>query len=177
MIRTSEPASAEVTRATSPERRSWYFGAFILASRGRFTQSWMPWKRPPCWTSHSGGASMWRMPAPGGHPLGVAVGDGAATTVAVLVVEGAVDDVGDGLEAAVRVPGRALRLTGRVLDLAHLVHHHERVEVGEVDAGEGAADREALPLEALRARSSPAIRGAAGHPVRARAVGPERSGR
>jgi len=27
---------------------------------------------------------------------------------------------------------------------------HERVEVGEVDAGEGAADREALALETAR---------------------------
>ena len=88
----------------------------------------------------------------GGHPLGVAVGDGPATAVAVLVVEGSVDDVGDGLEAAVGVPRGALRLTRGVLHLAHLVHHHERVEVGEVDAGEGAADREALPLEALRRR-------------------------
>ena len=74
----------------------------------------------------------------------------AAAAVAVLVVEDAVDDVGDGLEAAVRVPGRALRLTGRVLHLAHLVHHDERVELGQVDAGERAADREPLPLEALR---------------------------
>ena len=39
---------------------------------------------------------------------------------------------------------------GRVLDLAHLVHVDERVEVGEVDAGERAADREALALEPAR---------------------------
>jgi hypothetical protein len=38
--------------------------------------------------------------------------------VVVGVLEGAVDDVGDGLEAAVRVPRRALGLAGRVLDLA-----------------------------------------------------------
>ena len=64
MTRTSAPASGVVARATSPERMSWYFGSVSLASRGRFTQSWMPWNRPPFWTSHSGGASMWRMPLP-----------------------------------------------------------------------------------------------------------------
>jgi hypothetical protein len=65
-----------------------------------------------------------------------------------VVVEDAVDDVGDGLEASVRVPGRALGLPGRVLHLAHLVHHDERVELGQVDAGEGTADGEALALVA-----------------------------
>ncbi len=88
--------------------------------------------------------------AAGGHPLGVAVADRAAATVVVLVVEDAVEDVGDGLEAAVRVPRGALGLTGRVLDLAHLVHVHEGVEQRQVDAGEGAADGEALALEAGR---------------------------
>jgi hypothetical protein len=43
---------------------SWYLGAFHFASRGRFTQSWMPWKRPPDMTSDSGGASMWSSPEP-----------------------------------------------------------------------------------------------------------------
>ena len=86
----------------------------------------------------------------GRHPLGVAVRDEAAAAVRVLMLEGAVDDVRDGLEPAVRVPRRALGLAGRVLHLAHLVHVDERVEIGEVDAGERAADREALALEAAR---------------------------
>ena len=42
------------------------------------------------------------------------------------------------------MPGRAARLTRRVVDLAHLVHVYERIEVGAVDAGEGAAYRETL---------------------------------
>ncbi len=87
-----------------------------------------------------------------GHPLGRAVGDEATAAVAVLVLEGAVHDVGDGLEAAVRVPRGALGLARGVLHLAHLVHHDERVERARRDAGEGPADREALPLEALRRR-------------------------
>ena len=68
----------------------------------------------------------------------------------VLVHEDAVDDVGDGLEAAVRVPGGALGLARRVLDLTHLVHVDERVERRQVDPGEGAAHGEALALEAAR---------------------------
>ncbi len=85
-----------------------------------------------------------------GHPLGVAVGDQAAAAVGVLVPERAVDDVGDGLEAAVRVPRGALGLTGAVVHLAHLVHVHERVEPRQVHPGERAPDREPLALEARR---------------------------
>jgi hypothetical protein len=83
----------------------------------------------------------------GGHPLGVAVGDAPAATERVLVVEDAVDDVGDGLEAAVRVPRGALRLARGVLDLTHLVEVDERVEVAQVHAGERPLHREPLALE------------------------------
>ncbi len=84
----------------------------------------------------------------GGHPLRVAAGDQAAAAVRVLVLERAVEQVGGRLEAAVGVPGRALGLAGPVVHRAHLVHHDERVEEGEVDAGKGAAHGEALALEA-----------------------------
>ena len=90
---------------------------------------------------------MCKMPRPGGHPLGGAVGDQSAAAVGVLVGEGPVDHVGDGLEAAVGVPGGSLGLAGRVVDLAHLVHVHERVELGEGPAGEGPTDRESLALQ------------------------------
>jgi hypothetical protein len=86
----------------------------------------------------------------GGHPLGRAVVDDAAAAVGVLVLEGAVDHVGDGLEAAVRVPARALGLAGRVIHFAHLVHVDERVQVSRRDARERAHDREALALVAPR---------------------------
>jgi hypothetical protein len=88
--------------------------------------------------------------AAGGHPLGVPVGDDATAAVAVGVLERPVDDVGHRLEPAVRMPGRALGLTRRVLHLAHLVEVDERVQVGQVDPREGAADGEALALVALR---------------------------
>ena len=53
--------------------------------------------------------------AAGGHPLGVALADDAATAVGVVVRDLAVEHVGDGLEPAVRVPRRALGLVRLVL--------------------------------------------------------------
>ena len=85
---------------------------------------------------------------PGGHPLGVAVCDHASAAVRVAVLEGAVDHVGDRLEATVGVPGGAFGLAWGVLHLAHLVEVNERIEVGLRDTGECAADGEALAFEA-----------------------------
>ena len=86
----------------------------------------------------------------GGHPLGVAVGDQAATAVRVLVLEGAVDHVGDGLEAAMGMPRRALGFAGRVLHLTHLIHVDERVDERGIGAREGAPHRESFALESVR---------------------------
>ena len=74
------------------------------------------------------------------------------------MLERAVDHVRDRLEAAVRMPGRALRFAGCVFDLAHLIEVDERVELGEVDAGEGATYREALTFEPVRGRGQAADR-------------------
>src|SRR6185312_9894744 len=49
-------------------------------------------------------------------------------------------------EPAVRVPVGALRFTGLVFDLTHLVQVDERIEVGRADPGEGADHRETLAL-------------------------------
>jgi hypothetical protein len=57
----------------------------------------------------------------------------------------AVDHVGDGLEAAVRVPRGALGLARRVLHLAHLVHVDERVQRALADPGERPPDRNPSP--------------------------------
>ena len=70
----------------------------------------------------------------GGHPLRVAFADDPAAAVRVVVLDHAVDHVGDGLEAAVRVPRRADRLVRRVLDRAELVEEEERVGDVRVDA-------------------------------------------
>ena len=64
------------------------------------------------------------------------------------MLEGAVDDVGHGLEAPVGVPVGAPGLAGAVVHGAHLVHVDEGVESLDRHAGEGPADGEALPLEA-----------------------------
>ena len=45
--------------------------------------------------------------APCRHPLDVSGGDGAAIPEAVAVLDGAREDVRDGLDPAVRVPGKA----------------------------------------------------------------------
>ena len=82
------------------------------------------------------------------HPLRRPVGDEPAAAVGVLVLEGPVDHVRDGLEAAVGVPGCALRLAGAVVDRAHLVHMHERVERREVHPVERSAYGKPLALEA-----------------------------
>ena len=151
MTRTSAPPSSDDSSLTWLPSMAWYFGAANLSLRGRFTHSWMPWNTPPLSTSSAGGVSMCRMPEPGRHPLRGAVGDQAAAAVRILVREAAVDHVGDGFEAAVRMPVGAPRLARLVFDLAHLVHVDERVEVGGADAGECAHDGEALALVAARA--------------------------
>ena len=85
----------------------------------------------------------------GGHPLGVSVGDDTAAALGVLVLHDPVDHVCNRLEPTVRVPRCAFRFAGCVFHLAHLVEMDERVEVREVNAGEGAADRKAQSLEPL----------------------------
>jgi hypothetical protein len=87
-----------------------------------------------------------------GHPLRRSVRDQAASTIRVLVGERAIDHVGDRLEAAVRVPGSAFRLTRGVLDLSHLVHVYERIERAEADSRECSAYGKSLSLEPVGGR-------------------------
>jgi hypothetical protein len=82
----------------------------------------------------------------GGHPLHVAGAEAAAVADGVLVLELALEDVADGLEAAVRMVGRADRLSGGVVDRAHLVEHQEGVDEAEAGGRERAADDEAGAL-------------------------------
>ena len=79
--------------------------------------------------------------AAGGHPLGLALGDDAAAAGGVAVGELAVEHVGDGLEASVRVPLGAFRLARAVQRGAGVVEQEEGVGVGHRQrAGERAAD-------------------------------------
>jgi hypothetical protein len=89
-------------------------------------------------------------PGASGHPLGVAVGDQATAPVGVLMLEGAVDHVGHGLEPTMGMPRGALGLAGRVVDLAHLVHVHEGIQLRLSDSGKRPTDREALSFKRAR---------------------------
>ena len=66
--------------------------------------------------------------AAGGHPLHVAGGDGAVVAHAVAVLDGSGEDVGDGLDAAVRMPGKSGKVVlGNVV--AEIVEQQEGIEV------------------------------------------------
>ena len=96
-----------------------------------------------------------------GHPLRVALADDAAATVGVVVGDLAVEHVGDGLEPAVRVPRRALRLAGRVLHGPELVEQEERIGEVEVDAArERSPDLEAGALDGVVRGDDPVRRAA-----------------
>jgi hypothetical protein len=85
-----------------------------------------------------------------GHPLRRAVGDEAAAARGVLVLERAIDHVGDGLESTMRVPGRPLCLAGRILDGAHVIEEQEGVGEGELRVRKRASYDEPLALELSR---------------------------
>ena len=60
----------------------------------------------------------------------------AAMTCGVLVLDRALEDVRDGLEAAMRMVGRADRLARAVLDGTELVEQQERIdEMGRPPSG------------------------------------------
>src|SRR5438445_2568714 len=104
----------------------------------------------------------------GGHPLGVAIRDQTAAAGRVLMLEGSVDHVGDRLEPAVRMPGRALRLARSVLNLAHLIHMDEGVEELLIQAVKSSAHRKGVALQAFwRARDADNGAGASARPRQA----------
>ena len=77
-----------------------------------------------------------------GHPLHVAGAQRAAVAQAVAVVDRAGEHVGDGLDAAVRVPGEARLVVGRPV-VAEVVEQQERVVLAGVAEAEGAAQADA----------------------------------
>ena len=80
--------------------------------------------------------------AAGGHPLDVAGGDGAAVAHAVAVLDGAGKNVGDGLDAAVRMPWEAGEIIlGNVV--AEVVEQQEGIEIGSVAEAKRAAEMHA----------------------------------
>jgi hypothetical protein len=77
------------------------------------------------------------MPLPRGHPLDVAGRDGAAVPHAVAMLHGPGQHVGDRLDPAVRMPGKARQVILRNV-VAEIVEQQERIEVGRVAEAERA---------------------------------------
>ncbi len=73
-----------------------------------------------------------------GHPLHVAGAERAAVAEAVAVFNGAVENISDGLDAAVRMP----RETGEVIGgpvVAEIIEQQKRIGLGGFAEAEGAA--------------------------------------
>src|SRR5579859_500095 len=101
--------------------------------------------------------------AAGGHPLDVAGGDGAAIADAVAVLDGAGENVGDGLDAAMRVPGEASEIVfGDIV--AEIVEEEEGIEVAGVAETERAAEMNAGAFGGGLAANQ-ALYGSNGHDV------------
>src|SRR5262245_4726892 len=84
-------------------------------------------------------------PAAGRHPLDVAGTERAAIAEAVAVLHRARQDIGDGLDAAVRMPRKSGAIVLRAL-IAEIVEQQERIEVAGVAEAEGAAQLYSGPL-------------------------------
>jgi hypothetical protein len=77
--------------------------------------------------------------AAGGHPLDVAGGDDALIAHAVAVLDVTGEDVGDGLDAPVGVPGEAFEIVlGPVI--AKIVQEEKGVELGDFAEAEDALE-------------------------------------
>src|SRR5205814_1189286 len=58
-----------------------------------------------------------------------------------------VEQICDGLESAMGVPGCAFGFTGRVFDRAHVVEQQKGIGAAQVEAGERSADPKTLAFE------------------------------
>src|SRR5258705_5294822 len=83
--------------------------------------------------------------ASGGHPLHVAGRDQAAVSQAVAVLHVAVEDIGDRLDAAMRMPGKAALVILRVLRMKR-VQEQKRIERGRLVEAESAPQAHAGAL-------------------------------
>ena len=85
--------------------------------------------------------------APGGHPLHVAGAEHAGIAEAVAMGDRAGQHIGDRLDAAVGMPGKAGQIVARPI-VAEIVHHQERIEIRRVAEAEGAPELDAGALPA-----------------------------
>ncbi len=83
--------------------------------------------------------------AAGRHPLDVAGAEPAAIAEAVAVLDRAGEHIGDGLDAAMRMPGEAGEVVlGPVV--AEIVEEQERIELGGLAEAEGAVELDPGPF-------------------------------
>jgi hypothetical protein len=103
------------------------------------------------------------MPRPAVIHLHVAGPEPAAVAGRIRVLHLAVEQVGHGLEAAVRMIGRADRLARPVIRRSHLVEQQERVGMAQTRAGERPSHDEAAALAlAMRGHDFGDLTGVAG---------------
>ena len=84
--------------------------------------------------------------AAGGHPLHVAGGHLALVAEAVAVLDRTGEYVGDGLDPAVRMPGKSRQVIFRIL-IAEIVQQQERIEILGFAEAEGALQLHASALD------------------------------
>ncbi len=84
--------------------------------------------------------------AAGGHPLDVAGSHFALVAERVAVFDGAGEDVGDGLDAAMRMPGESGEVVVGIL-IAEVVEEEKRVEFLGLAEAEGALEAHAGAFE------------------------------
>ena len=99
--------------------------------------------------------------AAGGHPLHVAGTERTGVAEAVLVLDGSREHVGDGLDAAMRMPGEARPVVVRTV-VAEVVEQQERIELCRIAEAEGAAQFHARSLHG-RLRLDDVLHGSYGH--------------
>ncbi len=80
--------------------------------------------------------------AAGGHPLHIACGHAALVAERIAVRHFAGENISDGLDAAVRMPGEAGEIVGRIL-VAEIIEQEERVEFVRFAEAEGALQLDA----------------------------------
>jgi len=99
--------------------------------------------------------------AAGGHPLDVACGDGTTISHAVAVFHRSGEDVGNGFDAAVRMPGKSRRILGWDV-AAEIIEQQKRVEFGRIAKAEPTAQMDARAFEG-GARPDVPLDGPEGH--------------
>src|SRR5258708_1489708 len=99
--------------------------------------------------------------ASGGHPLNIAGCDGAVVAHTIAVFHGSGEDVSNGLDPTMGVPGEACQIVFRNV-IAEIVEQKKRVEVGCVAEAERAAEMDSRAFHG-RLRFDEPLDGSNGH--------------